>query len=263
MKKLVLFYGCMIGMLAAQTRASAQILRKVIPDKLVVLTFDDAPKSHFTFVGPLLKKYGFAATFYVCEFPPDYADTTKYMSWLQIKQLSDWGFEIANHTHHHAHVNKLKKEALEAELNYIENKCDSLKMPKPRSFAYPGYATSVNASTTLEEMHYATARIGGDSVFNPLQDNPYYIPSFSTAGTDKQKVLDFIKLAKDGNIVVLTVHGVPDLPHPWVNTPPELFEEYLIYLKKNNYKVISMKGLLKYIRIKEAKKLPIPLSIKS
>src|SRR5262249_5897604 len=30
-----------------------------IPDKLVVLTFDDASKSHFTVARPLLKKYGF------------------------------------------------------------------------------------------------------------------------------------------------------------------------------------------------------------
>jgi len=263
MIKLVHFYGCLIGILAAQLPAGGQILRKPIPDKLVVLTFDDAPKSHFTFVGPLLKKYGFAATFYVCEFPPDYADTAKYMTWPQIQQLHAWGFEIGNHTQHHAHVNKLKKEGLEIELKYIEDKCDSLKIPKPISFAYPGYATSANAMATFEQMGYATARIGGDSVYNPLLHHPYYIPSFSTAGTDKQKVLAFIQQAKAGNIVVLTVHGVPDLPHPWVNTAPELFEDYLIYLKENNYKVVSMKGLLKYIRMEEAKKLPIPLPKKS
>ena len=30
-----------------------------IPDKLVVLTFDDSVKSHFTIVRPILKKYQF------------------------------------------------------------------------------------------------------------------------------------------------------------------------------------------------------------
>jgi peptidoglycan/xylan/chitin deacetylase (PgdA/CDA1 family) len=34
-----------------------------IPDKLVVLTFDDASKSHVTVAAPLLKKHGFGATF--------------------------------------------------------------------------------------------------------------------------------------------------------------------------------------------------------
>ena len=34
---------------------------QAIPDKLVVLTFDDAVKSHRTFVAPLLKELGFGA----------------------------------------------------------------------------------------------------------------------------------------------------------------------------------------------------------
>ncbi|MEP7365288.1 MAG: polysaccharide deacetylase family protein [Acidobacteriota bacterium] len=43
-----------------------------VPDKLVVLTFDDGVVSHATFVAPLLKQYGFGGTFFVCEFPPDF-----------------------------------------------------------------------------------------------------------------------------------------------------------------------------------------------
>ena len=37
------------------------VLHKKIPDKLVVLTFDDGCKSQATFVGPLLKSYGFGS----------------------------------------------------------------------------------------------------------------------------------------------------------------------------------------------------------
>ena len=36
-----------------------------IPNGLVVLTFDDDNKSDFTYVAPLLKQYGFSATFYI------------------------------------------------------------------------------------------------------------------------------------------------------------------------------------------------------
>ena len=38
-----------------------------IPDRLVVLTFDDSSKSHFTVVRPILKKHGFGATFFITE----------------------------------------------------------------------------------------------------------------------------------------------------------------------------------------------------
>lgn len=46
-----------------------QIIKQPIPDKLVVFTFDDASLSHATFVVPILRKYGFGATFFICEFP--------------------------------------------------------------------------------------------------------------------------------------------------------------------------------------------------
>jgi hypothetical protein len=44
-------------------------------------------------------------------------------------------------------------------------------------------------------------------------------------------------------IVILTIHGVPDYAHPAVTTPPELFKAYLAYLKENNYNVVSVRGL--------------------
>ena len=47
------------------TGAAAQL--EPIPDKLVVLTFDDSKASHYTVVRPLLKKYGFGATFFITE----------------------------------------------------------------------------------------------------------------------------------------------------------------------------------------------------
>src|SRR5438046_1822142 len=67
-----------------------------IPDRLVVLTFDDAVRSHYTTVAPMLERYGFAATFFVTEFPqPPFSDTTLYMTWAQIGDLNRRGFEVA------------------------------------------------------------------------------------------------------------------------------------------------------------------------
>ena len=38
-----------------------------IPDRLVVLTFDDASRSHFTVARAVLKQYEFGATFFITE----------------------------------------------------------------------------------------------------------------------------------------------------------------------------------------------------
>ena len=84
-----------------------------VPDRLVVLTFDDAVRSHYTTVAPLLERYGFGATFFVTEFPqPPFSDTTLYMTWAQIGDLNRRGFEVANHTWKHTHVDRMDARAI-------------------------------------------------------------------------------------------------------------------------------------------------------
>ena len=235
-----------------------QILKKPIPDKLVVLTFDDAVSTHATFVAPLLRKYEFGATFFVCEFPPDFHDKSKYLTWKQIKQLHDWGFEIGNHTATHKHVNQMDKNQIEAELHYIESKCSDYQIKAPETFAYPAYQTSNQALEVLEEKGYLFARIGGSRPYIPTKDHPFLIPSYSTTGNNYDGVIDAIKHANSGKIVVLTLHGVPDYAHDWVTTPPLLFEKYLQYLADHEYQVIALKDLENYIQVPEAKRSITP-----
>ena len=52
--------------------------------------------------------------------------------------------------------------------------------------------------------------------------------------------------AKPDEIVVLQFHGVPDEKHPWVNTPPAAFREYMMYLNQNGYHALALRDLLQY-----------------
>lgn len=235
-----------------------QILRKPIPDKTVVFTFDDATASQYAVVAPLLIKYGFDATFFICEFPPNFSDTTLYMNWRQIGELDKMGFEIANHTRSHPGISKLTKDQLIDQLEYIEAKCDSMGIVHPSSFAYPGYDLSLPAIASLEEKAYQFARAGGSRAYNPLIDYPLLLPSWALEPDNKPSIMEAFDQAKDGNVVILTIHGVPDLEHPWVTTTPELFEEYLHYLKSNGFQVISLRKLSDYIDTDKALKTLIP-----
>jgi len=223
---------------------------KTIESPIVVLTFDDASITHYTYAAPLLKKYGFGGTFFICEFPLDVPeDSSKYMSWKQIAELNKMGFEIGNHTRSHKHVNKMSKQEMYEQLSYIENRCKEYGIPKPVSFAYPGYDTSYLALVVLQEMGYKYARTGGNKKYNPLNDNPLLIPSYSTTGTTdeaKNRVMNILTNAKAGEIIVFTIHGVPDYAHPWVTTSPELFKEYIEYMYNHNFIVIAMRDLEKY-----------------
>jgi peptidoglycan/xylan/chitin deacetylase (PgdA/CDA1 family) len=229
---------------------------------MVVLTFDDATASQYSVVAPLLKEYGFGATFFVCEFPPNFADTTKYMNWRQIRELDRMGFEIANHTRNHPAIAKLTDNKIVEQLNYIEQKCDSMKIKHPVTFAYPGYSLSLPVLKILRDKNYIFARAGGERPYDPLTDHPLLMPSWAMNSTNKPLIMNALKEAKDGKIVVLTIHGVPDAEHPWVNTTPELFEEYLKYLHDNHYKAIALRDLANYIRIYEALKITPDLTKK-
>lgn len=217
-----------------------------LPPKTVVLSFDDAVASHATVVAPMLKHYNFPASFYVCEFPPDFADKTKYMTWEQIKGLHEQGFEIGNHTRTHAHVDKLSPSQLNAELVWVEDKLQSLGIPKPVSFAYPSYKTSPGALGVLKSRGYQLARAGLERPYDPQRDDPLLIPSF-TVHTEAAPIIKAMEQTPAGQATVLCIHGVPDTAHPWVTTPPAVLEEWLRYLQRNKYTVLSMRDLLHYL----------------
>jgi peptidoglycan/xylan/chitin deacetylase (PgdA/CDA1 family) len=242
-----------LGLLAAALACTApRTARRAapppVPDRLVVLTFDDAVRSHYTTVAPLLERYGFGATFFVTEFPqPSFSDTTLYMTWAQMGDLSRRGFEVANHTWHHVHVDRVGHDSLVKEIRYVEDRLRTLGAARPVSFAYPAYATTPAAVATLRELGYTFARTGGNRAYDPLLDDPLLVPSWTTGEKKRDEILRALGEAHDGHIVVLTIHGVPDVAHPWVNTPVPMFEDLLRVLHDGGYHVVALRDLARYL----------------
>jgi peptidoglycan/xylan/chitin deacetylase (PgdA/CDA1 family) len=208
----------------------------------------------------MLKQYRFGATFFICEFPPNFSDSNKYMNWRQIRDLDKMGFEIANHTRTHPMLTRLKPDQIDQQLGYIDHKCDSMGIRQPITFAYPGYDLDSGVLEILRKKGYLFARAGGDRPYDPFVDHPLLVPSWAMTATNRQQIMDAFKEAKEGKVVVLTIHGVPDAEHPWVTTPPELFREYLQYLSDNHYQVIALKDLAQYVHTARAMKEIKPLS---
>ncbi len=236
-------------------------LRKKIPDKLVVLTFDDGCKSQATFVAPLLKAYGFGATFYITEGLNFLTNKEAYMTWEEVRGLHDAGFEIGNHTRHHRNVAQQSAVELEADLVHIDNRCEAYGIPQPKTFCYPGYRHSEAAVEVVAEhgFHFARRGVAPEFVYdgeggrgpayNPVLHHPLLVPTTGAAGPnwDFDDFTWALDQAVDGNIAVLTFHGVPDIEHPWVHTEPEQFEVYMAYLAENDYSVIALQDLAGYV----------------
>ncbi len=75
------------------TALGGTVIRAAVPDRVVVLTLDDAVKSHRTFAGPLLKELGFRAAFFVTH--EWMADAEHFMSWNDIGELHRMGLKTA------------------------------------------------------------------------------------------------------------------------------------------------------------------------
>ncbi|MDQ6997798.1 MAG: poly-beta-1,6-N-acetyl-D-glucosamine N-deacetylase PgaB [Mariprofundus sp.] len=89
---------------SVQDILDAQAGKKKLPNKAVLLTFDDAYLSYYDFVVPFLKQYGFPSMLAVVgdfiENPPSKVLPEKLMNWQQIKEVAKSPLvEVASHTY--------------------------------------------------------------------------------------------------------------------------------------------------------------------
>ncbi len=251
-----------------------------VPAKLIVLTFDDSSASHATIAAPVLKRYGFGATFFITEGFTFATNKRDYMTWEQIATLHRDGFEIGNHTRDHLSITEKNVGKLAEQLAVIAARCREHGIPAPVSFAWPGNRFHVNALPVLQQAGIRFARrggepevpyaVGGGVAYEPGIDHPLLIPTTGDARPDWSlaNLQRAVEKAGDGKICVLQFHGVPDGEHPWVNTPRERFEEYMAWLHHEGFKVIALRDLARYgsekptptepLTIMERRKLALP-----
>ena len=214
--------------------------------RTVVLTFDDACKSHLETVAPLLKKYGFNATFFVCRFTEEWRKKNeKYLlGGSELKQLSDMGFEIGNHTWNHPDLKKLSDDEISKEIESLNDFLKQNGIPEPVSFAYPGGPYAENAVPVLKKYGLITARTTENGPWNLKKQDLMRVPCTPLQKDNKLAFYHAVSSGEKGEVPVILFHGVPDIVHDWVNTSPECFAAFMKYLYDNDYRVISMKQYL-------------------
>jgi peptidoglycan/xylan/chitin deacetylase (PgdA/CDA1 family) len=78
-----------------------------------VITFDDGHESNYTRALPLLRQYGFKATFFLTV---GWVGTASYLTWGQVKELAAAGMEIGSHSMTHRAPAKLSLTELRSEM---------------------------------------------------------------------------------------------------------------------------------------------------
>ena len=263
---LIFIVGTSNAQLSGDELAKSQQRRLSIPDKTVVLTFDDGNKSDVSFVAPLLKKHGFGATFYVTS---GWTNISGRVDWEDVRQLQSDGFEIGNHSISHPNFLTLSEKEIRDQIETFDRQCAENGVRKATTFAYPGGHHDRRTITALASLGYLNARRtvepehpyldegGHGRFYDPNEDDPFLIPSTLVRGTTTtlKDLKQAVAKAKNGRITVLTFHGVPDV-YPHCSTSPKTFRKYVDYLDKEKCNVISMGDLAKYVDFKKRPKDP-------
>ena len=101
----------------------------------VGITFDDGTVGQFAHAVPALRVRDMTATFFVTT---DWIGTPGFMSWDQLRRLSDWGMSIQSHTLSHPFLSELGEERLRKELKLSKLALDRELGQETTQIALPG-----------------------------------------------------------------------------------------------------------------------------
>lgn len=139
---------------------------EALPERSVVITFDDGFEGVYTHGLPILQRYGFPATVFLVagycgktnDWPSQPAGIPRLplSDWPHIQEMERYGIEFGAHTHSHPRLDRLPPDELEREI--VESKAiieDKLGH-EVNHFAYP-YGRHNDVSAEMVSRTYSSA----------------------------------------------------------------------------------------------------------
>ncbi len=110
---------------------------KPLPEKPIILTFDDGYVDAFDLAMPILRKYEFVGTFFILTGPADRGGAGGYLTWEQMQAMTAAGMDIELHSREHYDLRNRSNDFL---VNQIAGGKEAIEahIARPvRWFAYP------------------------------------------------------------------------------------------------------------------------------
>ncbi|MGE5339050.1 MAG: polysaccharide deacetylase family protein [Gemmatimonadota bacterium] len=153
--------------------------KRPLPQRAVAITFDDGHISSYQYAYPLLRKYGFHATYYLYT---DFLGAREALNWAQIREMQASGL-IDFQAHSKTHSNLILKANEESDQHYRERLDFEIRQPRDLiqrhlqtqviQFAYP-YGDA-NEAVLDRLAHAGNYRLG--LTVNP-GGNPFFAQPF-------------------------------------------------------------------------------------
>lgn len=154
---------------------------RVLPDRSVAITIDDAFRSVYDIAWPRLMAADLPFTLFVSTGPVD-AGLGGHMSWQEIADLAATGVTIGHHGVAHAHMADFDPEIFRAEIAEGSRRLATELGTAPTLFAFPFGEASTATLAVVDQMGFA-AGFGQHSGVAHASLDPYYLPRFSMTGS--------------------------------------------------------------------------------
>lgn len=126
-------------------------------EPLVVISFDDATETDYTIAYPELKKRGLKGTSYVTT---SFVGRKGYLSWDQLRSLSDDGWDIQCHSYQHLELPSLSDEELRYQMERVNTDFLNNGLERPKHHAYPRGLTNERVQGILSEYRKTLRQTG-------------------------------------------------------------------------------------------------------
>ena len=154
-----------------QDYARARKGKQELPEKPIILSFDDGYEDNYRVILPMLEERGMKAVFYVVT---NDIGLPGYMTWDNLFDMERRGMEIGSHTANHIPLTELPPEKQRDELRLSKLMLEWKGLKTIYSFSYPNGAYDAGIVAMLQEEEYLTA-VTGDAGQNDRATNPYLL----------------------------------------------------------------------------------------
>lgn len=125
---------------------------KPIPEKSVIITFDDGYRDIYINAFPILKELNMKATIFVIS---SYINSELYLTGDQIKEMNSYGIDVESHTVSHKNLSSMSYADQLKELKESKEKIESITHKPVFSVAYPEGKYNNNTEKAVIEAGYS------------------------------------------------------------------------------------------------------------
>jgi peptidoglycan/xylan/chitin deacetylase (PgdA/CDA1 family) len=216
-------------------------------ERKVCLFFDDGWQNQYGVAFPILKEFGFKASFSVItdRIGADRGTFASRMNVDELRELQAYGMVIACHTKTHPHMLNLTSSQLHEEIVDSKNALAQMGF-NVKTFVYPFGEWNDTIVDYVKDAGYVCAREAKPKAFNLNDSDPnarYSICSWQITNQSLAAFKQILSNATEENVVVLTYHFLSDNASKETYITVQNFREQMTHLKEGNFSVVLLSEL--------------------